>query len=175
MTLEINHLSDPISKFFATVPYFSTIGFWLVLALAVIPFMPFPPETLAGVMVLGEDNPDEKTLLAWKLGLLIGFGSFISHIIVYTLSRMHLHKLTNKIGGKKPNILSNSHWFHKYLIYIMVGIPTLSIFIPPLIDAVMVPLGHYRVNRVKLFTLVFAGEMIRGSLTSLILLGLLNL
>ena len=105
----------------------------------------------------------------WFISIFITIGAFISHVIVFYLAREKLHKLVKP----RPSAISKSHWFHKYGVFTMFFIPSISIFIPPLIDTLMIPLGHYRVNVMKLFAVVFVGELIRAYFIGTMLINLL--
>ena len=165
--LNLDDFFKPITDAIIQVPNFAEIGILIVFALAVIPFMPIPAEPIVIPLALAVDEAERENLI-WSLALLIGIGAFISHLIVYYLSREHLHKII-----KRPNALTKNHWFHRYGVWTMLGIPSGSIFIPPLADSFMVVLGHYRANKMKLFSVIFVGELIRAYFIGIMLINLL--
>jgi len=156
----LEKIFQPLTDFLIQIPNFQSIGLGLVFALAIIPFMPIPAEPVAVPLVMGVDATERESFV-WMIAILISTGAFLSHVIVYYLAREHLHKVVGK-----PNRLTKSHWFHKYGVYAMLVIPSASIIIPPLIDSTMIVLGHYKAHIVKLFAIVFVGEIIRAYFTA---------
>ena len=167
MTLE--ELFKPFTDAIIAIPNFAEVGLFIIFALSIIPFMLIPPEPLVIPLALGVD-PLEKEDFLWTIAILISTGAFISHVIVFFVAKHHLHKL----GIRKKSKLAESHWFHRYGVYTMLGIPSISIFIPPLIDSTMVVLGHYRANHIKLFSFVLLGELTRAYFTGIMLIGLVG-
>jgi len=158
----------PLIDAIIQVPNFAEIGIFIIFGLSIIPFMPIPPEPIVIPLALAVDDP---VSFVWSVAILISVGAFISHVIVFYLAREHLHR----IGIRKKSKLSKSHWFHKYGVYTMLIVPSISIVIPPLIDSTMIVLGHYRANHMRLFAVIFAGEMIRAFITGTMLITLLSL
>lgn len=152
-----------------TLPsWFNELGFLAVFLTSVIPFFPIPSEPIAlGILAL-----DSSTAMILNIAIVISVGAFISHVIVFYAGH-HFHRVHKKIK-KQPN-LREQHIFHKYGIWLFLVIPSISIIIPPLPDALMGYLGHKRVNPMKLFVVVFAGEMIRIPMTFLALQQLIGL
>jgi membrane protein YqaA with SNARE-associated domain len=146
-----------------TMPeWFNQLGLVAVFASSVIPFFPVPSEPIA----LGLLSMDSSTANILNISIIIAMGAFISHVIVYVAgSKFHL--LHRNI--KKQKSLRENHIFHKYGIWLFLIIPSISIVIPPLPDTLMAYLGHKRVNPMKLFAVVFIGELIRIPLTFLAL------
>jgi membrane protein YqaA with SNARE-associated domain len=145
--------------------WFEQLGYVGIILSSSIPFFPVPPEPMS-ISILAVDHSE---LTIWNIAVIIGLGSFVSHVIAFVGGR-HLYRLSGlhkSIKIKKQPNLPEKHIFHKYGIWLMLIVPTASIFIPPLADALMIYLGHKRVNHMKLFAVVFAGEMIRVPLTFL--------
>jgi membrane protein YqaA with SNARE-associated domain len=152
-----------------TMPeWFNQLGLVAVFASSVIPFFPVPSEPIA----LGLLSVDSSTSSILNISIIIALGAFISHVIVYFAgTKLHLlHKMI-----KKQHKLKENHIFHKYGIWLFLVIPSVSIIIPPLPDTLMGYLGHKRVNPIKLFAVVFVGELIRIPLTFLALQKLVEL
>jgi len=146
-----------------TMPeWFNQLGLVAVIASSVIPFFPVPSEPIA----LGLLSMDSSTANILNISIIIAMGAFISHVIVY-VAGTKFHLLHRKI--KKQKSLKENHIFHKYGIWLFLIIPSMSIVIPPLPDTLMAYLGHKRVNPMKLFAVVFIGELIRIPLTFLAL------
>ena len=152
-----------------TMPeWFNQLGFIAVFASSVIPFFPVPSEPIA----LGLLAIDSSQTMIMNIAIVIGIGAFISHVIVYFAGK-HFHRLHKSI--KKNRNLREQHIFHKYGVWLFLIVPSISIIIPPLPDTLVAYLGHKRVNPKKLFTVIFAGELIRIPLTYLTLTELLKL
>ncbi len=162
----LNNITNQIS--FTLPSWFNELGFLAVFLTSVIPFFPVPSEPIAlGILAL-----DSSPSMILNIAIVIGIGAFISHVIVYYAGK-HFHKVHKKI--KKQRNLTEQHIFHKYGIWLFLVIPSISIVIPPLPDALMGYLGHKRANPLKLFAVVFLGEMIRIPLTYLALTELIKL
>lgn len=152
-----------------TMPeWFHQLGIIAIFASSVIPFFPVPSEPIA-LGLLSLDSSFDSIL---TIAIVISLGAFISHIIVY-FAGTKLHLLHKKV--KKQKKLPEHHIFHKYGIWLFFIIPSISIVIPPLPDALMAYLGHKRINPLKLFSVVFVGEMIRIPFTFIVLQQLLEL
>ena len=147
---------------FSLPDWFNELGLVAVFASSVIPFFPVPSEPIA----LGLLAMDSSTSGILNISIIIGMGAFISHVIVY-FAGTKFHLLHKSI--KKQKSLKENHIFHKYGIWLFLVIPSISIVIPPLPDTLMAYLGHKRVKPIKLFAVVFAGELVRIPLTFLAL------
>jgi membrane protein YqaA with SNARE-associated domain len=159
----------PLQTIAFTMPeWFNQLGMIAIFLSSVIPFFPVPSEPIAlGLLAL-----DSSQGMILNIAIVIGIGAFISHIIVFVAGK-HFHRVHKSI--KKQRNLREEHIFHKYGIWLFLIVPSISIVIPPLPDALVGYLGHKRVNPMKLFTVIFVGEMIRIPLTYLTLTELLKL
>lgn len=164
--MNLGSLANQIS--FTLPAWFNELGIIAVFLTSAIPFFPVPPEPIA----LGTLALDSSPSAILNISVVIAVGAIISHIMVY-YAGTHLHKIHHKI--KKHKNLTEQHIFHKYGVWLFLVIPTISIVIPPLPDALMGYLGHKRANPMKLFSAVFAGEIIRIPMTYLIITELVKL
>jgi len=136
-----------------------------VLAIFILPFIPIPiaHELIFTPLILAEDPSERLNTLFW-LTVAIVLGETAWHITLFLIVKHNLHKITHHKSKLSPN-----HWFHRYGLPVFLVVPTISFIIPYFSDAMIIIVGHYRINTFKLIPFLFGGFAIRGIIGGMII------
>jgi hypothetical protein len=149
-------LIDLIWNFISELPVWliGIIGFFIAMS----PF-PLPNETWMGFISAIQGDSILPVLF-----LVAGIGEFIGHSIIFLLSKKHVRKVT----GLSRTEMKVEHSFHKFGMWLLLALPTLS-FMVPLTDILLVIAGHERAHYRRIVFPLAGGIIIRTILGFLFL------
>ncbi len=139
---------DAIWLFIESLPVWAIglVGFLISLS----PF-PLPNETWMG-LITAVQGPGILPILF----IVAGVGEFLGHVILFIISKKHIHKLT----GQKKSEMRVDHWFHRFGVWLFLVLPTLS-FMVPFTDIAIVISAHEKAKLYKLILPLAGGIVIR--------------
>ena len=142
---------DLIWNFIADLPVWmiGIVGFLISLS----PF-PLPNETWMA-LITAVQGPGILPVLF----IVAGVGEFVGHMIIFLVAKKHVRKVT----GAKRSEMRIDHWFHKFGVWLLLVLPTLS-FMVPLTDIALVLAGHEKAKTYKIILPLAGGVVIRSVL-----------